>query len=266
VVFPLDLCSSETVVRGNFYKLMIPTPPGTTRTVVRPLYALIAPDSHVPSVEPAWTQTTAFILVSAGLGARLTQTLYVMAPGGRGAGHTQADEHFYYVVEGACAVNGHELQDGGFAYVPAGGTFEITSKAGARVLLFAKKYEVLPGLAVPEAVFGDGGKVKSEPFLGDPAAQLQALLPDRPEFDMAVNIFTYAPGGTLPFVECHIMEHGMLILEGAGVYKLGDDWHPVERGDALWLAPYCPQWFVAMGKTPARYIYYKDVNRAPRLG
>jgi (S)-ureidoglycine aminohydrolase len=62
------------------------------------------------------------------------------------------------------------------------------------------------------------------------------------------------------------MEHGMLILEGAGVYKLGDDWHPVEKGDALWLAPYCPQWFVAMGKTPSRYIYYKDVNRAPRLG
>ena len=105
-----------------------------------------------------------------------------------------------------------------------------------------------------------------QPFLGDPAAQLQALLPDDIAFDMAVNIFTYAPGGTLPFVECHIMEHGMLILEGAGVYKLGDDWHPVERGDALWLAPYCPQWFVAMGKTPARYIYYKDVNRAPRLG
>lgn len=245
---------------------MIPIPSGTSRTVVRPFYALIAPDSHVASAEPAWTETAAYVLVSAGMGARLTQTLYVMKPGGRGAGRTHADEHFYYVVEGACAVNGHELKDGGFAYIPAGGTFELTSKAGARVLLFAKKYEVLPGLAVPEAVFGDEDKVKSEPFLGDPAAQLQALLPDRPEFDMAVNIFTYDPGGTLPFVECHIMEHGMFILEGAGVYKLGEDWHPVTKGDALWLAPYCPQWFVAMGKTRARYIYYKDVNRAPRLG
>jgi len=29
------------------------------------------------------------------------------------------------------------------------------------------------------------------------------------------------------------------------------------------MAPFCPQWFVAMGKTPASYIYYKDVNRAP---
>ena len=29
------------------------------------------------------------------------------------------------------------------------------------------------------------------------------------------------------------------------------------------MAPYCPQWFVAMGKQPARYLYYKDVNRDP---
>ena len=52
------------------------------------------------------------------------------------------------------------MKDGGFAYIPAGGTFELTSKAGARVLLFAKKYEVLSGWAVPEAVFGDEDKVK----------------------------------------------------------------------------------------------------------
>ncbi len=32
------------------------------------------------------------------------------------------------------------------------------------------------------------------------------------------------------------------------------------------MAPYCPQWFVAMGKTPARYLYYKDVNRDPHGG
>ena len=245
---------------------MIPTPLGTSRTTVRPLYALIAPDSHVPSVEPGWTKTQAFVLVSAGLGARLTETLYVLEAGGRGQGHTGEGEHFYYVVEGTCGINGHDLKAGGFAFLPPGGKFDLASKTGARVLLFAKRYEPIAGSAAPEAIFGDEKTIKSESFLGDPAAQLQALLPDGTAFDMAVNIFTYAPGGTLPFVECHIMEHGMLILEGAGVYKLGDDWHPVEKGDALWLAPYCPQWFVAMGKTPTRYIYYKDVNRAPRLG
>jgi (S)-ureidoglycine aminohydrolase len=82
---------------------------------------------------------------------------------------------------------------------------------------------------------------------------------------MAVNIFTYRPGATLPFVETHIMEHGLLMLSGMGVYRLGDDWHPVRAGDVIWMAPYCPQWFVAMGDEPASYLYYKNINRLPAL-
>ena len=80
-------------------------------------------------------------------------------------------------------------------------------------------------------------------------------------FDMAVNIFNYQPGAHLPFVETHIMEHGLLMLEGKGVYRLEDSWYPVAEGDCIWMAAYCPQWFVAMGKTRASYLYYKNVNR-----
>ncbi len=58
------------------------------------------------------------------------------------------------------------------------------------------------------------------------------------------------------------MEHGLLMLSGQGVYRLDDSWYCVTAGDAIWMAPYCPQWFVAMGKAPARYLYYKDVNRS----
>ena len=29
----------------------------------------------------------------------------------------------------------------------------------------------------------------------------------------------------------------------------------------IWMASYCPQWFGALGKTPARYLYYKDIHR-----
>ena len=35
----------------------------------------------------------------------------------------------------------------------------------------------------------------------------------------------------------------------------------VEKDDVLWIAPFCPQSFYATGDRPARYIYYKDVNR-----
>jgi (S)-ureidoglycine aminohydrolase len=48
------------------------------------------------------------------------------------------------------------------------------------------------------------------------------------------------------------------------VYLLNADRHPVTESDATWIAPYCPQWFIASGPKPARYIYYKDINRLPR--
>ncbi len=33
---------------------------------------------------------------------------------------------------------------------------------------------------------------------------------------------TYQPGATLPMVEIHVMEHGLLMLAGGGIYRLGD--------------------------------------------
>ena len=52
-------------------------------------------------------------------------------------------------------------------------------------------------------------------------------------------------------------------LEGGGIYRLDADWHPVTAGDFIWMGPYCPQWFGALGKTPAKYLIYKDCNRHP---
>jgi len=57
------------------------------------------------------------------------------------------------------------------------------------------------------------------------------------------------------------MEHGLLMLAGGGIYRLGDHWYSVTAGDFIWMAPYCPQWFGAIGKTPAKYLIYKDWNR-----
>ena len=36
-------------------------------------------------------------------------------------------------------------------------------------------------------------------------------------------------------VEIHVMEHGLLMLEGGGIYRLGDSWYPVEAGDFIWM-------------------------------
>jgi len=80
-------------------------------------------------------------------------------------------------------------------------------------------------------------------------------------FDLAMNIFTFDTGFGLPIVETHVMEHGLLFLQGKGLYYLGDQWMEVETDDFIWMGPYCPQSFYATGPTPSRYIYYKNVNR-----
>ncbi len=38
---------------------------------------------------------------------------------------------------------------------------------------------------------------------------------------------------------------------------------PVAAGDFIWMGPYCPQWFGALGKGEATYLIYKDWNRHP---
>ena len=80
---------------------------------------------------------------------------------------------------------------------------------------------------------------------------------------MAVNTMTFQPGASLSMVEIHVMEHGLMMLEGGGIYRLGEHWYPVQEGDFIWMAPYCPQWFGALGKVPAKYLIYKDWNRHP---
>jgi (S)-ureidoglycine aminohydrolase len=237
---------------------------GLTRNVIRPTYALVTRDGYVASVLPGWRDATINVLISAAMGARFSQYLVTLHPGGAGAGETGDTEWFVYVVDGAITLNDRALARGGFAFLPPGSSFEIAGSASdARLLIFTKIYEPLAGHDAPAAFTGHEGDIAETPFLGDPHARLKVLIPDTLGADMAVNVFTYDPGATLPFVETHVMEHGMLFLAGGGVYRLDADWHPVTEGDAIWIAPYCPQWFIAAGPGPARYIYYKDVNRTP---
>ena len=241
---------------------------GISRTVVKLRYALLTPNGFVPSAVPGWKNAVVVVNISPALGARFTQLHVTLAADGAGEGNTGANQYFVFVIEGTGTITlpdkRHRLEAGSYIYLPPGTDMQIRSSgANLRLLVFQKRYEPLPGTGKLAAIVGHEREVKGQPFLGNEDARLQVLLPDQPAFDMAVNIFTYQPGATLPFVETHIMEHGLLMLKGQGIYRLEDNWHPVQAGDVIWMAPYCPQWFVAMGKAPASYIYYKDVNRDP---
>jgi len=241
---------------------------GFSRNVIAAHYALLTPSGFVPSNLPGWQKAVCNVLISPAMGARFCQILVTLESDGQCMGNTGLNQYFIYLVEGTASIllddRRHRLDAGSYVYLPAGKDVQFkSSSAGTRILIFQKEYQPLPGAAKPGPSVGHERDVKGQPFLGNEDARLQVLLPDQPGYDMAINIFTYQPGATLPFVETHIMEHGLMMLAGQGIYRLNADWHPVQAGDVIWMAPYCPQWFVAMGKTPASYIYYKDVNREP---
>jgi (S)-ureidoglycine aminohydrolase len=241
---------------------------GTTRNVVNERYALLTPGTLVPSYLPGWENAACHILISPALGARFSQLLITLEKDGRCAGNTGANQYFLFLLEGAVTVlldsRKHRLEPSGYAFLPAGQDVQIASAApAARLLIFQKPYQPLPGVAKPAGVVGHEREVKALPIRGSDDARVQALLPDHPAFDMAVNILTFPPGAALPTVESPVMERGLRMLRGQGVLRLGTNWHPVQAGDVIWTAPYCPQWFVALGKTPASYICYQDVNRDP---
>ena len=232
-------------------------------------YALLTPGGFVPSYLPGWEKAVCNVLISPAMGARFTQLLITLEHDGQCLGNTGGNQYFIYVLEGNASIlldeRRHRLEAGQLR-LPARGQRRPDQERSRRhahpdlpeaIRAVAGRRRTLP------AIVGHEREVKGQPFLGNEDARLQVLLPDQPAFDMAVNIFTYQPGAALPFVETHIMEHGLVMLRGQGIYRLDADWHPVQAGDVIWMAPYCPQWFVAMGKTPASYIYYQDVNRDP---
>jgi (S)-ureidoglycine aminohydrolase len=240
----------------------------TTRSRLQRSHAVFAPESFVRSDLPGWERTQGVILISPRIGARFVQYLALMEAGGRAAAPPEGVERMLYVVEGRVSLGlpgavGRVLEAGGFAYWPPGAAGMVEALDSSRLNIFEKRYLSRSGVPVPEPIFGNVSEVAGAPFLGDLDAVLKVLLPVDPRFDLAVNVFTFQPGAALPLVEMHVMEHGLLMLAGLGVYRLDEEWYPVREGDVIWMGPFCPQWFVAMGKTPAAYLYYKDVNRDP---
>ena len=241
---------------------------GATRSVIKGRFALLAPGGFAAGNLPGWEKATAFVQISPAMGAGFCQSLITLGRDAEGRGNTGALEYFVYVVEGSGALTvdekKHRFEAGNFAYIPPGkDIFFQGSVTPMKLLVLQKKYLPLAGAARPQAVFGLDREVKAQPLADNADIKKQALLPEGPGFDLAVNLLTYAPGAALPAVETHYMEHGILMLKGQGLQRLESDHYPVQAGDVIWAAPYCPQWFVAVGKVPAVCLVYQDVNRDP---
>ncbi len=238
---------------------------GATRSSLKSDHLLQTPDTFIRTPLPGAIGVEFVVHAAPQLGAGFTQMTAEFAAGGI-LGPTPA-QRFIYVLEGELALEtgsgSHLLIDGGFAYLPEGALHSVKALAAARAVVIEKPYEPEEGAPAPEVVFGNESGVMESALMGDSSLRVRTLIPDGASYDFAVNTMTYDPGAALSMVEIHVMEHGLLMLEGGGIYKLGNSWYPVEAGDFIWMAPYCPQWFGALGKRPAKYLIYKDWRRHP---
>ncbi len=235
---------------------------GHTRSSNRRNHLFHTSDTFVRAPLPGITRGTAVVHISPAAGAAFTQFTVEFEQGGGLA--PAATQRFVHVLSGEVALEGAgTLAAGGYAYLPMGHAASLTARTAARIAVIEKPYQHLANVAPPQLLVGRESEIASTALNGDPDLQVRALLPDAPAFDFAVNTMTYQPGASLSQVEVHIMEHGLLMLEGGGIYRLGDAWYPVTAGDFIWMAPFCPQWFGALGKQPAKYLIYKDWNRHP---
>lgn len=238
---------------------------GQTRSSHQPNHLLLTPDSFVRTALPGMSKAAAVVHISPALGAGFTQYTAEFEPGGE-LGPTDA-QRFVYVLDGGIQLEfqdkRHSLASRGFVYIPEKFAHKITASAPSRVAVFEKKYQPLDSAPAPQLIVSTEDAIASHALNDDADLQVKCLVPDHPSHDFAVNTMTYQPGAALSMVEMHIMEHGLLMLEGGGIYRLGDSWYPTTAGDFIWMGPWCPQWFGAIGKKPAKYLIYKDWNRHP---
>lgn len=241
----------------------------TSRVVVERNFAILPPEGVPESVLPDWMGTAARVLCSPEMGARFAQyQLDIQTGGGCIQSLPEGIEGFFYAMDGECGMTingkGHVLKRGGFAFLSPGSSYQVKAARDTRLLWLKKRYTAWGGTR-PGDVVGNENDIAGEPFMGVEELLLKKLLPDDVAYDMAMNIFTFPPGYSLPYTEVHVMEHGLAMLEGQGVYYLGDRWREVQAGDFIWMGPWCPQSFYATSSHAARYIYYKNVNRDVEL-
>lgn len=268
----------------NYHSQLGGLPPQTellsSKAIFTTAYAVIprtVMTDIVTSVLPHWIGTRAWILSRPLTGFSETFSQYIMEvqPGG-GSERPEPDkraEGVLFVVEGSMTVElqgeAHAMRAGSFAFLPAGAEWRLSNNSQAPVIFHwvRKAFQPVDGLEPPPPLFTheDHHPISPMPDTDGRWGTTRFIDPADVRYDMHVNIVTLEPGAVIPFMETHVMEHGLYVLEGRAVYRLNQDWVEVEAGDFMWLRSFCPQACYAGGPGRFRYLLYKDVNRHASL-
>lgn len=248
----------------------------TDRAVLKNAYAVIPKgvmSDIVTSFLPNWSDARFWVIARPLTGFAETFSHYIaeVAPKG-GSEKPESDptaESVLFVVAGTIelTIEGkkHVLKEGGYAYLPPDYDWTVLNSTdeNANFHWIRKRYQAVEGVDMPLPFVTSDQDVEPTvmPDCDGAWATTRFVDPTDLRHDMHVTIVTFQPGGSIPFAETHVMEHGLYVLQGKAVYHLNQDWVEVEAGDYMWLRAFCPQACVAAGPEPFRYLLYKDVNR-----
>ena len=230
-------------------------------------YILLPGDNRVFSHIPKFSGIEFQIMATPQItGARFTEYELFIHPNGKTEGEiNEVFEQFFYVLEGSVEFTTggktHKFVKGSYFWLPPHTGFSLNNKSDAlcRALWIRRRYEEIEGIRIPAPIIAHESDVEK---LDVDTYKEQHLTPyEDIAFDMGINIQTFDPGIYFSFVESHIMEHGLYMTEGCGIYYLNKDYMEVTKGDFIYMAPYCSQFYYSTGWAPSQYLLYKDVNR-----
>lgn len=233
-------------------------------------YAVLPPEGRVINVIPNFEGFKMTILASPKMGTSFVQYIGEVAPGAKTTKAFGGDgiETFVFFLDGegelTVKVGDEEkkLKQGGYAFAPAdlGMNIKNESKGTMRILLYKQRYIPLEGKS-PRTVFGNVNEIEERIYDEMENVFIKDLLPVELGFDMNMHILSFEPDGCHPFVETHVQEHGAYLMQGQGIYLLGDEWVQVKKEDFIWFGPFMKQAVYTTGRERLTYIYSKDCNR-----
>lgn len=246
-----------------------PHPPSLhSRSVINtPHYALITPDSLVHASPPPTVNgpATSAAVITPALGAHFTLHLLSLSSNATIPSTSFSHERLFYLLTGSGLIHNSSqssasLLPGGFVYIPPfSSTISLSFTIPSTALLLSRPHL---GPPFPPVVVGHEDQVDVEQVPGEDFI-LRRLLPiDDDTFDFNIHVMDFAPGQFLHVNEVHYNQHALVMLAGAGIYRLSERYMPVTAGDIIYMAPFTPQWYAALGPTPTRYWLYKDTRTA----
>jgi (S)-ureidoglycine aminohydrolase len=219
-------------------------------------------EHHLPGFEGILAQ----VLSTPQYGAKFVEHELLVEPNGHTAKpRTEELEQFFFILEGQVQFDlegkVHKMGQGSFAWLPPNTSYALKNKSDylSRVVWIRRRYVKVDEVVIPAPIIAHERDVRANPT---DTYMEQHLTPyEQLGFDMGINLQVFEPGTYFSFVEAHVMEHGLYMLYGQGLYWLNHDLIEVQKDDYIYMAPFCPQFFYSMGWEKSAYLLYKDVNR-----